>query len=50
MTRVKLKCIMGCPGLKSSDQEKGLLRNVNESGFVKKSQEEIIKVVLLTCY
>ena len=25
MTRVKLRCIMGCPGLKNSYQEKGLL-------------------------
>ena len=25
MARVKLRCIMGCPGLKSSYQEKGLL-------------------------
>ena len=24
MARVKLRCIMGCPGLKSSYQEKGL--------------------------
>ena len=25
MVRVKLRCIVGCPGLKSSYQEKGLL-------------------------
>ena len=25
MARVKLRCIMGCPGLKSSYQEKGIL-------------------------
>ena len=25
MARVKLRCIMGCPGLKSSYREKGLL-------------------------
>ena len=28
MARVKLRCIMGCPGLKSSYQEKGLLQKV----------------------
>ena len=28
MTRVKLRCIMGCPGLKSSYQEKGLLKSL----------------------
>ena len=26
MVRVKLSCIMGCPGLKSSYQEKGLFQ------------------------
>ena len=25
MARVKLRCVMGCPGLKSSYREKGLL-------------------------
>ena len=29
MARVKLKCIMGCPGLKSSCQEKGLLSKIS---------------------
>ena len=33
MARVKLRCIMGCPGLKSNYREKGLLQNstINEA-------------------
>ena len=29
MARVKLRCIMGCPGLKSSYREKGLFQKHN---------------------
>ena len=28
MARVKLRCIMGCPGLKNSNLEKGLLKKI----------------------
>ena len=33
MARVKLRCIMGCPGLKSSYSEKGLLSATFSFGF-----------------
>ena len=33
MARVKLRCIMGCLGLKSSYQEKGLLKPLFGSEF-----------------
>ena len=40
MTRVKLRCIMGCPGLKNSYREKGLLTDLGgffiEGEFLKK--------------
>ena len=29
MARVKLRCILGCPGLKSSYRKKGLLHSIN---------------------
>ena len=31
MARVKSRCIMGCPGLKSSYHEKGLLQSKGET-------------------
>ena len=31
MARVKLRCIMGCPGLKDSYREKGLLSRSKET-------------------
>ena len=47
MARVKLRCIMGCPGLKSDYWEKGLLQNntVNEAMSVLITRV-IIKVVI----
>ena len=33
MASVKLRCIMGCPGLKSSYQEKGLLNEKSSNGI-----------------
>ena len=40
MARVKLRCIMGCPGLKSSYREKGLLWSFLISGTGKQPQSE----------
>ena len=47
MARVKLRCIMGCPGLKSDYWEKGLLQNntVNEAMSILITRV-IIKVVI----
>ena len=47
MARVKLRCIMGCPGLKSNYREKGLLQNntVNEAMSILITRV-IIKVII----
>ena len=34
MTRVKLGCITGCPGLKSRYREEGLLQNNHQSNML----------------
>ena len=39
MTWVKLRCIMGCPGLKSSSQEKGILQTMGAFLFRKLSAD-----------
>ena len=36
MSRVKLRYIMGCPGLKSSCQEKGLLQTQVKKALIEK--------------
>ena len=42
MARVKLRCIMECPGLKSSYQEKGLLIQILNDLSIK----HLIKLIL----
>ena len=41
MTRVKLRCIIGCPGLKSSYREKGILY---EGNFKHKYMRSVCKL------
>ena len=45
MVRVKLKCIMGCPGLNKSYREKGILGRFNmkkKLTFVAKESGQVI--------
>ena len=41
MAVVKLRCIMGCPGLKNSYWEKGLLIDINKGSNFQKSFEHL---------